>query len=436
MGLRNRRRSGCGDMTKYSSLSEWSKFPRQVQLLLWCLRGVGTIAFGRSLAIAVGPMVLVMATPLVTFANNSVIPPNATINTPIADQPQIPDRPQQLLKTELPKLDLRVEPKVEFKLDPKVNPTNNLIKPKVPVVSDPELGILRSPSVTPQTVPISPSEIAPTIDDPLEPGSDPELGIIKIRETPPSSPPPAPRRATSLYLLGHFGYFQTNNVFSSIPLHTDGALRTGLSLYYLPPLGPKTYLLVLAESSILRYGTSSQLSYDELRLKVGLYQQLTPRLSGEIGWSHQQLTAAKEEVKNLFQGVRFFNEHSLRFDLTRQDPLSPSLKLITGYQFRWNLTGDIEKYDRLVNTGQISLNYKLSPRMEAGLNYQASWTHFTQQSRDDVSHYLGAHLNYELNDRMSFNGFGGRSMGISSEQRIAPNSWFFGVGFNFNIAIF
>jgi len=431
-------------MTKYSSLSDWSQFSKQLRSLRWCLRGAATMASGLSLAMVVVPMVSVAA-PLVALADNPVVLPNATINTPnmpIADQPsQIPDRPRQPLKSELPKLDLRVEPKVDFKLGPKVKPTINLIKPKVPIVSDPELGILQSQPlapqpITPQLVPIAPSEIAPTIDEPLEPGSDPELGTIKIRETPPYSSPPAPRRATSLYLLGHFNYFQTSNVFSSIPLQTDGAVRTGLSLYYLPLLGPKTYLLVLAESSILRYGTSSRLNYDELRLKVGLYQQLTPRLSGEIGWSYQQLTAAKEDVKNLFQGVRFFNEHSLRFDLTRQDPLSPSLKLITGYQFRWNLTGDIEKYDRLVNGGQISLNYKLSPRMSTGLDYQASWTHFTQQSRDDVSHYLGANLSYSFNDRMSLNAFGGRSMGVSSEKRLEPNSWIFGLGFNFNVGIF
>ena len=390
-----------------------------------------------------------MATPLVGLADNltdnltdnSVVVPNTPINAPISGEPpQIPDRPPaRPLKPELPKLDLRVEPKVDFKLDPKVNPTINLIKPKVPVVPDPELGILRSHPLDPRPVtpvpvalPKTPSEIV----EPLEPGSDPELGTIKIREIPPSSPLPEPRRATSLYLLGHSDYFQTNNVFSSIPLQTDGAVRTGLSLYYLPPLGPQTYLLVLAESNILRYGTFSRLNYDELRLKVGLYQQLTPRVSGEIGWSYQQLTAAKEEVKNLFQGVRFFNEHALRFDLMRQDSLSPALKLTAGYQFRWNLTGDIEKYDRLVNAGNISLSYKLSPRMNAGLDYQGSWTHFTQQSRDDVSHYLGANLSYSFNDRISFSAFGGRVMGISSEQRIEPNSWIFGLGFNFNVGLF
>jgi hypothetical protein len=369
-----------------------------------------------------------------------------------SDRFRRPDQPQQPLDSELPRLDselprlskpnldIRVEPKGDLKLEPKVNPTLNLITPKAPVVSDPESVILRPQPVTPQPVTPQPvpavPETSPAIVEPIEPGSDPELGTIKILETPLVAPPPPPRPAPSLYLLGHFNYFQTNNVFSSIPLQTDGVAGTGLALYYLPRLSPKTYLLVLAESNILRYGTFSRLSYDELRLKVGLYHQLTPRLSSEIGWSYQQLTTAKDDLKNLFQGVRFFNEHSLRFDLTRQDPLSPSLKITTAYQFRWNLTGDIEKYDRLVNGGQVSLSYKLSPRISTGLDYQASWTHFTQQSRDDVSHYLGANLSYNLNDRMSINAFGGRSMGVSSEKRIEPNSWIFGLGFNFNVAIF
>lgn len=427
-GRESGRSNRCGNMTKYLTLSDGSKFSQRFRSLLRCLRDAATIT--------VGPMVAVMMTPLLTLADNSVILPDAIVNTPITDQPRRPDdsrrpdRPQQPQNSELPKLDLRVEPKGDFKLDPNVNSTVNLIKLKVPVVSDPKLQPVTPPPVT--GVP----ETSPAIVEPLAPGSDPELGTIKIRETAPVTPPPAPRPAPSLYLLGHFNYFQTNNVFSSIPLQTDGVAGPGLSLYYLPRLSPTTYLLVLAESNIFRYGTFSQLNYDELRLKGGLYQQLTPRLSGEIGWSYQQLTTAKEEVKKLFQGVRFFSEHSLRFDLTRQDSLSPSLNLTTGYQFRWNLTGDIEKYDRLVNGGRISLSYKLSPRITTGLDYQASWTHFTEQSRDDVSHYLGANLSYNLNDRMSLNAFGGRSMGVSSEKRIEPNSWVFGLGFNFNVAIF
>jgi hypothetical protein len=260
------------------------------------------------------------------------------------------------------------------------------------------------------------------------------MGVVKIRPNPPQ--PLKQPRPKSLYLLGRFDYFQSNNVFASNPLTTDGSLRSGLSLYYAPALAPKTYLLAIVESSLLRYGRVSRLNYDELRVKVGIYQQLTPRVSGELGWSYQQLTSANENLLNAYRGGRFFNEHSLRFDLSRQDSLSSALKLTTGYQFRWNLTGDVERYNRLVNSGFVSLSYKMSPRMQAGIDYQASWTHFLQQTRDDVSHYIGTRLSYSLNDRVSINAFGGRSLGNSSDSRLSLNSWVFGVGFGFNLPIF
>ncbi len=328
---------------------------------------------------------------------------------------------------DLPTLDPRVEPRIDLKVDPKISP----LKQNLPQGTDPELGIIRPiPSSTPLTNPKNPP--APKLEESAD--FDPELGIIKIRPTPP--PPQKQPRPKSLYLLGRFDYFQSNNVLASNPLTTDASLRSGLSLYYAPALGPRTYLLAIAESSLLRYGTVSRLNYDELRFKVGIYQQLTPRVSSELGWSYQQLTSAKENLLHPYQGERFFNENSLRFDLTRQDPLSDAIQLTTGYQVRWNLTGDVERYNRLVNNGFVSLSYKMSPRMQAGIDYQASWTHFLQQSRDDISHYIGTRLSYGLSDRVSFNAFAGRSLGSSSDARLNLNSWVFGVGFGFNVPLF
>ncbi len=355
--------------------------------------------------------------------------------------PTSPDTPSSTPPTppkplDLPALDLRVEPRIDLKVDPKISP----LKQTLPQNADPELGIIRP---TPSPPPVSPPATAPAKNPPapnpapnLEDSTDfdSELGTIKIRPTPP--PPQKQPRPKSLYLLGRFDYFQSNNVLASNPLTTDGSLRSGLSLYYAPALGPRTYLLAIAESSLLRYGTVSRLNYDELRLKVGIYQQLTPRVTGELGWSYQQLTSAKENLLNAYQGARFFNEHSLRFDLSRQDSLNDAIKLTTGYQVRWNLTGDVERYNRLVNSGFVSLSYKMSPRMQAGIDYQASWTHFLQQSRDDVSHYLGTRLSYSLNDRVSLNAFAGRSLGSSSDSRLSLNSWVFGVGFGFNVPLF
>ncbi len=352
-----------------------------------------------------------------------------------AATPPIPTTPSETPVTpaskppELPVLDLRVEPRIDLKVDPKISP----LKQSLPQGADPELGIIR-PKPLPKPL-TDPPKIEPIIPSgPQEPPCDPELGcIVKIRPTPPPKKQPRPK---SLYLLGRFDYFQSNNVFASTPLTTDGSLRSSLSLYYAPALGPKTYLLAIAESSLLRYGTMSRLNYDEVRFKAGIYQQLTPRVSGELGWSYQQLTSASENLLNAYKGERFFNEHSLRLDLSRQDNLSDAIKLTTGYQLRWNLTGDVEQYNRLVNSGFVSLSYKMSPRMQAGVDYQASWTHFLQQSRDDVSHYIGTRLSYSLNDRVSLNAFGGRSLGNSSDTRLNLNSWVFGVGFGFNVALF
>lgn len=360
----------------------------------------------------------------------AVSPPENPQNLQVVPiQPNRPIDPLQATppprtSNDQPKLDPRVEPRIDLNIDP----TRNPIKPNPSLESDPDLGILRpAPKTRPSPLP-----------QPTSPEFDHELGILKkIRPAPPKPRrPPATPRSKSLYLLGRLDYVQNTNVFASAPLLGDGSLRSGLTLYYAPALGPRTYILATAEANVLRYGTISRLNYDESRFKVGLYHQFTPRVSGEIGWSYQQLTAAKEGLLSLYQGGRFFNEHSFRLDLTRQDPLSNQIKLVTGYQFRWNLTGDIDRYDRFIHSGFISLSYKLSPRMQAGIDYQGTWTHFLQQSRDDVSHYLGARLNYNFNDRISLNAFGGRSMGTSTDIRLQPESWIFGVGLGFNVALF
>ena len=158
-------------------------------------------------------------------------------------------------------------------------------------------------------------------------------------------------------------------------------------------------------------------------------------ISTELGWSYYQLSAAPAGIQQIFKGQRFFNEHSLRFDLARQDVWSPNISLTTLYQFRWNLAGDVDRYNRLVNNAIVSLTYKLSPRTQAALDYQYSWTHFTQQPRDDQAHFLGTRLSHSVNDRVQLSAFGGRNFGTSSESRVNLAGWIFGVGLGFNVPI-
>ncbi len=365
-------------------------------------------------------------------------------------------------------LDLSVEQKnPEGSLIQEVSPNlpKNLLIPSVtpitPVVTPVTPGITPiTPVVTPVTPGITPdTSIVVPIDNDLgvlqiltpdsqiqilpppgggstEPNKNSDLGAILIRPQPPVPPKPKPQPVPkSLYLIGRLDYFNNSNVLASPITRTDGALRSGLALYYAPSLGPKTFLLATTEAAMLRYGTLSRLNSDELRFKVGIYHQWTPKVSTEVGWSYYELSSAPAGVQQVFKGKRFFNEHSLRFDLIRQDELNKHLILTSIYQFRWNLAGDVEQYDRLVNNAIASLSYKLSPRTQAAVDYQYSWTHFIQQSRDDQTHFLGVRFSHSVNDRLQLSTFGGRNFGYSSESRVNPVGWIFGIGLGVNLPI-
>jgi hypothetical protein len=310
------------------------------------------------------------------------------------------------------------------------------------VVRDDELGVLQRRPDGPLTAPLRPRPtvmptVTPTVTQVQSPSDgDSDLGEILIRPNPPIPPKPKPTIVSkSLYLIGRLDYFHNGNVLASPIPEEEGALRSAISLYYAPALGPKTVLLATAEASMLRYNNLARLNSDELRFKAGIYHQWTSKVSTEVGWSYYQLSSAPAGVQQVFLGKRFFNEHSLRFDLVRQDALGPQMSLATLYQLRWNLAGDVENYDRVVNNGIVSLNYKLSPRTQAAVDYQYSWTHFTQQTRDDHSQYLGARMSHSVNDRIQVNAFGGRNFGTSSETRVNLSGWIFGVGIGFNLPV-
>jgi hypothetical protein len=336
-----------------------------------------------------------------------------------------------------PRLDRRVEQQVPGRSPLREIP-QPLTKPIVPAVPpatvEDDLGVLQPRSIpTPTSTPSKPNPANPSS---IEPNEGDDLGEILIRPQPPVPPKPKPQPVPkSLYLIGRLDYFNNSNVLASPITQTDGALRSGVSLYYAPSLGPKTFLLATTEAAMLRYGTLSRLNSDELRIKVGVYHQWTPKVSTEVGWSYYELSSAPPGVQQVFGGKRFFNEHSLRFDLIRQDELHKNLSLTSIYQFRWNLAGDVEQYDRLVNNAIASLSYKLSPRTQAAVDYQYSWTHFIQQSRDDQTHFLGVRLSHSVNDRLQISTFGGRNFGYSSESRVNPVGWIFGFGLGVNLPI-
>ncbi|MBD2361599.1 hypothetical protein H6G36_10470 [Anabaena minutissima FACHB-250] len=273
-----------------------------------------------------------------------------------------------------------------------------------------------------------------------------ELGL-RVRQRPLPNPPleqqqpppierPAPKFKPIGSLQARLGYFHTSNIFSSetIPVE-DGLLFYGIRLtsaYF--PLGSKTYLNGSIDGNLIRYVDQSKFNYNQLRFNLGIYQQLSRRMFGEISWSNQQLFYANSS--DIFKsGDRFLSEQSFRLSLGRRDPLTKKLMLDSFYELSWNLA-DPDSRSRIVNSLWLSLNYEVQKPLDVGLNYQLNLSDFTERDRHDQSHRLFAHLTYRLSKSSKMNVQTGFSFGDSTTRNIDFDSWFLSVNYNWLLGEF
>ncbi|HTL87995.1 MAG TPA: hypothetical protein VL134_01250 [Leptolyngbya sp.] len=311
---------------------------------------------------------------------------------------------------------------------------------------DPELGDLQL-SPLPEDE-LGTLRIQPIAADPPTGAEDPELGTLRLQERSTPQPPivlPERPRPTSAYLLARADYFKSSNVFSDVDPVDDGLIRAGLTFFYAPPIGSKTFLITSLDANLIRYSRLGQyrdvngdvrsLNYDELRLRAGIFHRITPRLSAEVGWSNQKLFTSSRGLQQVFGGQEFFGDNSIRVELSRQDTLSPRLSLNTYYQFRWSFANPDDR-SRILNSAIATLGYSFSQRLQTAIDYQFTWSHFTQQARDDLYHQLVARVSYNITPRTQINLFSGFSFGHSTDRRIDFNSFIFGAGLVFNLPLF
>jgi hypothetical protein len=274
---------------------------------------------------------------------------------------------------------------------------------------------------------------------------DEELGKLKLREiplpleqlqTPPLKKPVAKFRPVG-YLKAYVSYFQTSNIFSSKkdPIE-DSLIFSGLTLASMPlRLGRDTYLNGSVDGALFRYLNQSKYNYNQVRFNFSIYQQLTRRMYGEIGWSNQQLFYARDG--DFFKaGDRFLNENSLRLSLGRRDSLGPKLILDSYYEFLLGFTNQQEKRSRVSNFLWLSLNYYLQSNLQVGLDYQFGFSDFTQRDREDLYHRFYGHLNYRISDYTNINLQAGVTLGNSTDPYINFDGWFFSVNYNLLVGQF
>ncbi|MEC4813914.1 MAG: hypothetical protein SAK29_11675, partial [Scytonema sp. PMC 1069.18] len=275
------------------------------------------------------------------------------------------------------------------------------------------------------------------------PGTDPEFGKLILQEQPLEQVPQPPPVVVSKplgFLLANVGYFQTSNIFSSaIDPQQDGLVYSGLTLVSAPiPIGSKTYLNGSINGNIIRYIDQSQYNYNQLRFNVSIYQQISSRMYGELGWSNQQFFYTKNG-NSYSAGDRFLNENSVQLSFGRRDPLTPKLMLDSFYELRLSLTdlpNNIENRDRVTNSVWLSLNYYLKKSLQIGLDYQFTLTDFTRRERQDQYHRIYSHLNYQVSTNTNLSLQGGFNLGISTEDNIDYNGWFFSINYNLELGRF
>jgi hypothetical protein len=280
----------------------------------------------------------------------------------------------------------------------------------------------------------------------IRPSTPPTAPIPPTPPTPPTPPAKQPPKPKWLSFTAWFNQINNSNAFSATDYKFDRAIRTGVTLSAIPAIGPKTYLIGGIDGVITRY-SKFPIKYDELRLRLGIWQQLTARSYGEIGWTNQKLYLAKDGLRNVLSGEQFTDENTIRLDLGRTDPLTKELSWSGLYQFR-QILSDREDKNRSNHNLSTSLNYRLSPSWNAGLDYYLSWAHYTNINRDDIYQSIQLRTSYAVSPRVQTNLFGGFNFGGSTEdstnlgfgasgrEKLQYDGWFFGVGVSFNAPLF
>lgn len=254
--------------------------------------------------------------------------------------------------------------------------------------------------------------------------SDAELGTLRVQKQKLQSAP-----ANKIgHLIGQVGYFQSNNIFSGVDPVDDGLISTGLTLLVAPELGKKTSLVTAIDGRLIRYLDHSDVNYNQLRFRADIRQQLTPRMSGEIGWYNQKLFNAKV-------GDRFLNENAVRLALQREDRINDRLSLSSMYELRLGFA-DPDSRSRLINSLSTDLTYHIQPHLRVGLGYQFALANFTQRDRNDNYHLILGSLTYETSPRNQFSLQTGVSFGGSSDPSIDFDNLFLSVSYKVDLGAF
>lgn len=215
-----------------------------------------------------------------------------------------------------------------------------------------------------------------------------ELGKIGILPTPPDLHFLFRSSISSNGGANFFGESTNNLVFAN-----------QLFLFATPKLSPKTNLLGSVGGSTVRF-IGDNVGFDLLRGGLGVRQQLTPNIYGQLDGTHRRLY-------NEGSGSQAAIENVIRLAIRRRDVLQPRLRLESDYELSARFIDSFANGSastRLANVIRAGLRHDVTDTLEVGLDYRAILDVFTDRSRVDLRHQLSGIATYRFNSQIFVRG--------------------------------
>lgn len=165
----------------------------------------------------------------------------------------------------------------------------------------------------------------------------------------------------------------------------DTLFFNGATLRASPKLGTHTRLAADLGGAIARYDGDT--GYNLLNSSLGIRQELSDNMSGEIGWTFRQI-----------YGLGPFNnltDHGARLGIKRSDRLFTDAFLNSSYEIQAYFSDPTDR-SRIAHFFRLGLSYGFTPKLHGLLSYRLIHNEFTHNDLDDTRHETGVRVNYQI----------------------------------------
>lgn len=248
--------------------------------------------------------------------------------------------------------------------------------------------------------------VDPALGQTDKPSSSTALDSPQNEGTEDEEAPPSPKSMKISEPKFNLGVFRTTDQKPRLQLELNSAILTdsaltapttdarttsdtlffnGATLRASPKLGSHTRLAADVGGGIARYDGDP--GYNLLNASLGIQQELTDNLSGDLGWTFRQI-----------YGLGSFNnltDHGARLGIKRSDRLFTDAFLNSGYEIQAYFSDPADR-SRVVQFFRLGLGYGFTPKLHGLLSYRLIHDEFTHNDLDDTRHETGVRVNYQI----------------------------------------